>query len=136
VTSLPAGYDTEIGERGARLKGRTTVADRLSTVRSADRILVTQNGGVVEAGRSHELLKHGHPCHGSRRVGWRHGHALSHLIAKRENGYDRNLRGLPTHDTRIVAVALIYNQPSSLLDSRNLLDNYTPSLRDLPHGAV
>ena len=101
---LPDGYDTQLGERGARLsggqrqriaiarailknpplllldeatsaldaqseqqvqralknlmQGRTTivVAHRLSTVRSADRILVMRDGTIVETGNHDTLL--------------------------------------------------------------------------------
>ena len=45
------------------LKGRTSfiIAHRLSTVRSADRILVIQNGKVIEEGSHHQLIvKKGH----------------------------------------------------------------------------
>jgi ATP-binding cassette subfamily B protein len=105
ITSLPAGLDTVVGERGYRLSGgerqrltiarlllghprvvildeatasldstseaavtaalaealsgRTAlvIAHRLSTVRSADRIVVLEDGRVVEQGRHAELLR-------------------------------------------------------------------------------
>jgi ATP-binding cassette, subfamily B, bacterial len=43
------------------MKGRTTliIAHRLSTVRFADRIIVLQNGGIVESGSHGELLARG-----------------------------------------------------------------------------
>ena len=42
-------------------KGRTTfvIAHRLSTVRSADRIIVLTNEGITEQGRHDELIENG-----------------------------------------------------------------------------
>lgn len=104
INELPEGFDTVIGESGARLSGgqqqrisiarallknapilildeatsaldteserevqnalenlmknRTTfvIAHRLSTIRNADRIIVIQDGGIVEEGKHEELL--------------------------------------------------------------------------------
>ena len=43
------------------LKGRTSlvIAHRLSTIRNADRIIVLENGSVVEIGNHEELLSKG-----------------------------------------------------------------------------
>ena len=60
-----SSIDTETEQQiqsamGRLLKGRTTfvIAHRLSTIRSADMILVIDNGQIVEQGSHLELLRH------------------------------------------------------------------------------
>jgi ATP-binding cassette subfamily B protein len=62
TASLDSESELQVQEALAQLcKGRTTivVAHRLSTIMHADRILVVENGAVVESGRHDELLRKG-----------------------------------------------------------------------------
>ena len=62
TSSLDVETEKEVAEATeALMKGRTTIviAHRLSTVRSADRILVFQDGRVVEEGRHADLVARG-----------------------------------------------------------------------------
>lgn len=59
TSNLDAESETEIKRAIAELSGRCTVivvAHRLSTVRSADKILVISDGAVAEEGAPHELV--------------------------------------------------------------------------------
>ncbi|MCB9602167.1 MAG: ATP-binding cassette domain-containing protein [Sandaracinus sp.] len=61
TSSLDAESEALVQEAlGTLMKGRTTlvIAHRLSTVREADRIVVLQDGRVVEVGKHTELLSH------------------------------------------------------------------------------
>ena len=62
TSSLDVETEKEVAEATeALMAGRTTIviAHRLSTVRSADRILVFQDGRVVEEGRHADLVAKG-----------------------------------------------------------------------------
>lgn len=62
TSALDVQTEEELLEALARLqKGRTTItiAHRLSTIRKADRILVLENGRIVESGTHAELLQNG-----------------------------------------------------------------------------
>ena len=62
TSALDAESESAVQEALERLmEGRTSlvIAHRLATVRSADRILVMQQGRIVEQGSHHELLKRG-----------------------------------------------------------------------------
>lgn len=59
TSALDAGTEHSLFEALNRLKARRTtfiIAHRLSTVRSADQILVLQDGGIVESGTHEQLL--------------------------------------------------------------------------------
>ena len=52
--------------RVKRLAGKRTIlviGHRLSTVRRADRVVVIENGHIVEVGRTDTLLRAGTRCH-------------------------------------------------------------------------
>jgi len=62
TASLDSESERQVQEALAELcKGRTTIviAHRLSTIMHSDRILVVENGQVVESGRHDELLRQG-----------------------------------------------------------------------------
>ena len=62
TSALDAESESAVQEALERLmEGRTSlvIAHRLATVRSADRILVLQQGRIVEEGSHHELLERG-----------------------------------------------------------------------------
>ncbi len=62
TSSLDSESEREIREALSKLRaGRTTfvIAHRLSTIRSADQILVLENGEIVERGSHHELMAMG-----------------------------------------------------------------------------
>jgi ATP-binding cassette, subfamily B, bacterial MsbA len=62
TASLDSESELQVQQALAELcKGRTTIviAHRLSTIMHADRILVVENGAVVESGRHGELLREG-----------------------------------------------------------------------------
>ena len=62
TAALDSESERHVQEAVAELcKGRTTlvIAHRLSTITHADRILVVENGAVVESGRHDELLRRG-----------------------------------------------------------------------------
>jgi ABC-type multidrug transport system fused ATPase/permease subunit len=62
TASLDSESERHVQEAIAELcKGRTTlvIAHRLSTIMHADRILVIENGAMIESGRHDELLRQG-----------------------------------------------------------------------------
>jgi ATP-binding cassette subfamily B protein len=75
ISSLPNGLETMVGERGHRLSGgekqrlaiarlllkspSIVIAHRLSTVMSADQIIVLENGLIRERGKHEELVRAG-----------------------------------------------------------------------------
>ncbi len=62
TASLDSESERQVQDAMGRLcQGRTTlvVAHRLQTIMHADRILVVENGAVVESGRHEELLRKG-----------------------------------------------------------------------------
>ena len=62
TAALDSESERQVQEAIARtVRGRTTlvIAHRLSTVMHADRIMVVENGRIVECGRHDELLRNG-----------------------------------------------------------------------------
>ena len=66
TASVDSETEELIRDAVERLAGKRTIlviGHRLSTVRRADRVVVIENGHIVEAGRTDTLLRAGTRCH-------------------------------------------------------------------------